>query len=74
MSIEQTILREWIREALENAKEHKARRDQEPSNEYEGGAVIAYYEMLDSLQNVMESFGLNLEEYGFNVDLDKDLL
>ncbi|MCL6445804.1 MAG: hypothetical protein K6T83_20545 [Alicyclobacillus sp.] len=74
MSIEQAILREWIREARETALEHKRNRMRDPSNEYEAGALIAYYEMLDSLRNVVDAFGLDLHEYGLDFDLDEELL
>ena len=74
MSIEQAILQEWIREMLENARQHQRKRVRQPSNEYEGGAVIAYYEMLNSLRNTLEAFGLDLRAYGLDVDLEEELL
>jgi len=74
MSIEQAILREWIREARDEALKHKRRRLRDPLDRFESGALIAYYEMLSSLRNVAEGFGFDLHEYGLDFDLDEELL
>jgi len=74
MSFEQTLLQEWVRQMLKNARRHQRKRARQPSNDYERGAVKAYYEMLKSLRNTLETFGQDFRAYGLDVDLEEELL
>ncbi|WP_123809241.1 hypothetical protein [Kyrpidia tusciae] len=74
MSKEQEIIRQWIEEMKANAKEHIQRKSRDPADEFESGAVSAYYEMISSLQNLLKRFGLELQEYVLDFDPDRELL
>ncbi|ACV57591.1 hypothetical protein [Alicyclobacillus acidocaldarius] len=74
MSFEQTLLQKLVRQMLKNARRHQRKRARQSFNDYERGAVNAYYEMLKSLRNTLETFGQDFRAYELDVDLDEELL
>ena len=63
------IISRIIDNANEALKEHN-----ENNNDFYDGKTLAYYEVLDTIKNELETHDLNLKEFGLDVDLEKEFL
>ncbi len=63
-----------ISRVIENAIEALNESRKNPSDKFLDGRTLAYYEVLDIIKNELDAHGYNLEEFGLNIDLEKEFL
>lgn len=63
-----------ISRIIENANEALNESRGNPSDKFSDGRSLAYYEVLDVIKNELDAHGYSLEEFGLNVDLEKEFL
>lgn len=68
------LLKEIIMRLKSEADEARMQYKMDTSNEFNDGRSLAFYEMLNSIKNILEVSEENLEDYGLNIDLEKRYL
>lgn len=66
LNLEKAVLKYAIDRILSYSEMH----DVEGNEDYLAGKQIAYIETLGAIQVALETFDLNLEEYGMDFDVD----
>ena len=64
------IISRIIERAYEAAEECR----QASVDQFEDGRALAYYEVLDIIRSELDAHGYDLNEFGLNVNLEKELL
>lgn len=67
-------IRYIIERLIDNARDAYHESINNPDDVFYKGKKIAYYEVLDTIQGELESRGQNLKNYGFDINLEKELL
>lgn len=63
-----------ISRVLENANEALEEHKINKGSEFYDGKTLAYYEVLDTIKNELETHDQDLKEYGLDLDLEKTML
>ncbi|MBQ7123889.1 MAG: transposase [Oscillospiraceae bacterium] len=63
-----------VERIIKNAEESIKDARNNPKDEYFIGHKVAHYEILDIIKTELEVRDENLEEYGLNIDLEKNFL
>ena len=63
------IISRIIERAHEAAEECRQANDQ-----FEDGRALAYYEVLDIIKSELDAHGYDLNEFGLDINLEKELL
>lgn len=59
---------------IDNANDTVEELNENKDDDFYKGKKLAYYEVLDTIKNELEVRGLNLDEFGLNIDLEKEFL
>ena len=70
-TISEEIMEKIIFRLIRNADEAYAEHIKDRSDEFEDGRSLAYYEMLDTIQNELEANGVDLKKYNLDVNLEE---
>jgi hypothetical protein len=63
-----------IARVLDNARDALEEKQNAPSDKFFNGKAFAYYEVLDTIKNELIVNDVNLEEFGLNFNLERELL
>lgn len=63
-----------IERVIENAKDSAEESKQHKNDDFYNGRKLAYYEILDTIKNELDVRDQDLEEFGLNIDLEKEFL
>ena len=66
--------RQIIERIIDNANDTIRESKTEPKSEFLSGKRLAYYEVLDSIKNMLEIEDMNIVDFGLNVNLEKNFL
>lgn len=72
--MESDTIKYIIARVLDNAKDAVEEKRNAPADDLVKGKVLAYYEVLDTIKNELIVNDVDLEEFGLNINLEKELL
>ena len=72
--MDETAINFIISRVIENAHEARNEAQQNENDDFYIGKKLAYYEILDTIKNELKAREENLEEFGLNINLEKEFL
>lgn len=70
----EAIIKFIISRVIENANDAAEEAKQNKADDFYNGRKQAYYEILDTIKSELEVRDADLEEFGLDIDLEKEFL
>lgn len=72
--MDETVINFIVARVIENAHEARNEAKQNESDDFYKGRKLAYYEILDTIKNELIAREQDIEEFGLNINLEKEFL